>query len=914
MATRLYSPGAEDVLYLVDLSGYVFRAYHAVAPLSSPSGEPTHAVFGTVNMLERLIRQCRPALLAVAMDSKGKTFRSELFPGYKAHRPPPPPDLSQQMQRVAEVVAAFGVPIFQRDGVEADDLIATVVRLARERSLRVVVVSADKDLMQLVEPDQVVLWDSMRDRVFGAPEVEERYSVGPGQMRDLLALMGDTSDNVPGVPSVGPKTAAELLRQHGSLEGVYQALDAIPRKKLREVLRAHEADARLSQRLVTLASDLPIRLDLEALRFGGRDLAKLKALYLELGFTRLLTLLESSPLGAERAPDAVTPAAGAPLDAAITSAERPGEVACLHGLGDLEALVEEARRSGRLGGFALTTESQGALAPLVGLGLCPSPGRARYLPWRDTGSLTRAQATRALLPLLGDARIAKLGWDTKRDRVALSGAGLPLEGVTFDAGLAAYLLTPESPRSLELLAEQELGWTLPPVTALLKPSRGVLLHLAELPTEAAALLAAPRAELALHLESRLGPRLAEARLRGLLDEVELPLAALLAELELRGVLVDTQQLVRLGKRIEQELLLLEQRAHRIAGRDFNTGSPRQLEAILFDELGLKPLKRTKTARSTDAATLEALADEHELPGVILELRQLSKLKSTYTDTLPQQVDPHTGRIHTRWEQTVAATGRLSSLEPNLQNIPIRSELGRAIRGAFIAPPGHVIMSADYSQIELRVLAHLSRDPVLMDAFQRGQDVHARTAMEIFEVPADQVTPELRRRAKAVNFGVIYGQGDAGLSKSLGIGRLEAASFIAAYFRRHEGVRRFMDETLEAARASEQVHTLLGRRRGVPDIKSANRALRLAAERVAMNMPIQGTAADVLKLAMLALRTPPSPGARMVLTVHDELVFEVPEAEIQGAEPAIRAAMQGAAELSVPLVVDVRHGPSWSEAH
>ncbi len=445
-------------------------------------------------------------------------------------------------------------------------------------------------------------------------------------------------------------------------------------------------------------------------------------------------------------------------------------------------------------------------------------------------------------------------------------------------------------------------------------SRGHQLAFDEVPLDEATPYAAADADLSLRLMQRLAPRIGDEGLTRVFEEIEVPLSRVLADMEMDGVLVDTTVLGVLGKQVDKDLERLEKEAHRIAGRSFNVNSPRQLETLLFDEVGLKPIKRTKTSRSTDAATLEALADQHELPRVILELRQLAKLKGTYIDTLPKLVHPDTGRIHTSWEQAVAATGRLSSTDPNLQNIPVRTELGRSIRSAFIAPPGCELVSADYSQIELRVLAHLSQDPVLLEAFRTGQDIHTRTAMEIFELSADELTPEHRRRAKAVNFGVIYGQGDSGLAKSLGIARAEASSFIAAYFRRYEGVRRFMDETLEHARAGESVRTLLGRRRLLPDIRSGNRARRLAAERVAMNTPIQGTAADLLKLAMLALSEPVAPGAKMILTVHDELVFEVPEDHVEAAMQRVKQAMEHVYPLDVPLTVEVGHGANWNDAH
>ncbi|HOU90544.1 MAG TPA: DNA polymerase I [Polyangiaceae bacterium] len=919
MATRLFDPGADDVLYLVDLSGYVFRAYHALAPLTNAAGEPTHAVYGTITMLERMLRQRRPRRLAVAMDAPCPSFRKAVYDAYKANRATPPADLVVQFPRVSAVIDALAIPILQQDGLEADDLIATAVRRARERQLRAVIVSADKDLMQLVG-DDVLLWDTMRDRVVGPAEVVERFGVEVAQLGDLLALMGDASDNVPGVPSVGPKTARDLLLEHGTLDRLYAALDRIPRAKLRETLAQHRAQAYLSRELVTLRTDARIDPDLDRLRPGPPDRVRLRALYAELGFSRLLTALDEAeaPIPPERAPSEGE-AAGPARAASDAGASGATEVIVVDDPASLDALVARALAAPRL---ALTVEpvrEERLGAALAGLGIAFAPGRGYFVPFGRgtpgaTGHAPAPGVRAALARLLEAPGPARVLHDAKRTEVHLKALGLGLGPPRHDTLLMSYLLDPEAPHGLEALCDRELGVAPATRAEVARAARGKRVDLDGVPVPALARLVGGRAPLLLDLAERLAPRLAEERLTELYERVELPLARILARMELDGVLVDRDRLRGLAQHIDAELARLEQEAHRVAGRDFNVHSPRQLERILFDELALKPVKRTKTSRSTDAETLEALLHQHELPRVVLELRQLQKLKGTYVDTLPTLVSPLTGRIHTCWEQAVTATGRLSSSDPNLQNIPVRTELGRQIRAAFVAPPGQTLVSADYSQIELRVLAHLSSDPVLTDAFRRDQDIHTRTAMEVFDVDEAGVTPELRRRAKAVNFGVIYGQGDLGLAKSLGISRAEASSFIAAYYRRYPGVRRFMDQTLESARAGEAVRSMLGRRRRVPDIGSANRALRLAAERIAMNMPIQGSAADLFKLAMIAFDTPPTPGARMVLTVHDELVFEVPEAEAEAARAAIRRTMEAVVDLAVPLVVDVGVGPDWNAAH
>jgi len=911
MPTELFPAEAPDVLFLVDLSSYVLRAYHAVAPLTSPSGEPTHAVHGAVTMLERLFRDRRPALVAIAMDAGRDTFRREIYPEYKAHRPPAPADLVPQLARCEAIVRAFGVACYQQKGVEADDLIATAVRLARARGLRTVIVASDKDLMQLVGPD-VILWDTMRDRVVGTPEVEERFGVRVDQLGDLLALMGDSSDNIPGVPHVGPKTARELLNEHGTLDGIYANLARIPKKGLRENLTNHESDARLSRRLVSLKDDCPIEFELDRLRPGGRDAATLRGIYGELGFRRQLAELDA--LGAS--PSA--PADVRPAPARVLSEK--GEYETVLERSALESLVEAARRRGRVALEIATAPDDSALrGALVGLSLAVEPGKAAYVPLghRYVGApqqLAEGDVLAILAPLLADPNVKKVARDLKRIGVAFRRKDRQVEGFDFDAKLASYLIDPEARHDREALAERELGLVVPALETLTSRGRGRRVGFDELECAEATGYVAAGADFALRFAERLRPRLSEAGLEKLFDDVEVPLARLLVDLELAGVALDREVLAGLGAECETEIRRLEREAHRAAGHEFNVNSPRQLETILFDELSLKPVKRTKTSRSTDAETLDALADEHELPGIVLEIRQITKLKGTYIDALPTLVDGSSGRLHTSWEQAVAATGRLSSIDPNLQNIPIRTALGRKIRAAFVARPGTELVSADYSQIELRVLAHLSQDPVLLEAFRSEEDVHQRTAMEIFSVGADAVTREHRTRAKAVNFGIIYGQGESGLAKVLKVPRAEAAGFIAAYFQRYQGVRRFMNETLERARSGETVRSLLGRRRLVPGIRSANRAERLAAERVAMNMPIQGSAADVLKLAMLALKDPVTPGSRMILSVHDELVFEVPSEEVAEAKARIKQAMERACELAVPLTVDVGSGRDWNAAH
>jgi DNA polymerase-1 len=927
MPATLPPPGAEGVLYLVDLSGYVFRAYHAIAPLSSSKGEPTHAVLGTVNMLQKVVNEKRPHMLAVAMDSRGPTFRKAIDARYKATRVAPPPDLSQQMARCEEIVRAYHIPVYQENGIEADDLIAAVVLRAMQSggADRIVIVSADKDLMQLVrdDDDRVVLWDSMRDRVYGPEEVRAKFGVAASRVRDFLALTGDTSDNVPGVPSVGPKTASDLLNEYGTLDGIYENIAKVKRPKLREALTTHEADARISQRLVTLKADAEVKWDPEHLRYGGADVEALRTLFLDLEFHRLLDLI--SPKSGAATPVARAGASSSSAGAGESAAPPITRTyACVTDQSALAKLVADARRRGVVALQAETAGDDPMRAALIGLSLASAPGEGFYIPLahRYLGcppQLTWATVKEHVGPLFADAHVKKVAHDMKREEITLSRFGITFDGPIFDTMLASYLLDPEAPLGLKELSRRELNVTTVTYEEATSKQRGSQLDFDGVALERATDYAAASAEITVTLAERFEPRIEQEGLLPLMHDVELPLSRVLATMEATGVLVDVAFLGEVGKRVESDLRRIEAQCKEIAGRDFSVRSRDQLEKILFDELKLPVIKKTpKGGRSTDAEVLEELADKHALPKQILEFRELDKLKGTYIDALPKAVNPDTGRVHTRFSQTTAATGRLASVDPNLQNIPIRTEVGREIRAAFVAPPGHVIVSADYSQIELRVLAHLSQDPELIDAFRSRDDVHARTAALVFDVAKDAVTDEQRRMAKMVNFGVIYGMTDGGLAKRLGISRDEAARFIDAYFRRYAGVARFMEKTVESARHGEAVRTLLGRRRFLPNLHSANRGLRFEAERIAKNTPIQGTAADILKVAMVNLGSREiAPGVKMVLTVHDELVFEVPAAnadDLANVKKRIAEEMSGAMKLDVPLDVDVGHGDNWAKAH
>ncbi len=920
-AAHLPAPGTPGTLFVVDLSGYVFRAYHAITPLSNSRGEPTHAVMGTVNMLQKVVAEKRPHMFAVAMDSRTPSFRKTIDPRYKAHRPPAPADLGQQMVRCREIAVAYNIPVYEEPGFEADDLIAALTERAVREGLRVVIVSADKDLMQLVHDgdDQVLLWDSMRDRVYGPKEVHEKFGVRPSQLRDYLALTGDTSDNVPGVPGVGPKTAADLLNRFGDLTAVLARVDELKKSKVQDNLRAHQEDARLSYQLVGLRSDTPLAFDVAHLRYGGANKDELLRLFTELELHRLVQEHRAffGDAGAADGPKAKV--STAPKAAAAPAAPQEVRTSTITTRAELDALLALGKARGSLGVFVHATSVEAMRADIIGLSLGAGAQDSAYLPLghRYLGApsqLPVAEVAAALGPLLGDPAVTVCMYDAKFCEIVLGRHGMELSrGKVFDAMLAAYVLDPESAHAFSDIVGRELG--APPKPAEPRPRKG------EVPPDERDIESAAK-EFAAHgaslctVAARLGSRIEGEGLSPLLQDIELPLSHVLAQMEQAGVLVDVAQLQEASKRIEGELKALDARAKELAGRDFSLRSRDQLETILFDELKLPVKKRTpKGGRSTDAEVLEELSTQHALPAVLLEYRELDKLKGTYLDALPRAVHPVTGRIHTRFDQAVAATGRLSSNNPNLQNIPIRTEVGKQIRAAFVAPQGSCLVSADYSQIELRVLAHLSKDAGLIEAFQGDGDIHARTAAAVFDVPLGDVTAEMRRRAKTINFGVIYGMGESALAKQLHIPKEEAGRFIEAYFKRYDGVRRFMDDTVAQAKKGEAVRTLFGRRRFLPNLHSPNRGLRFEAERVAMNTPIQGTAADILKVAMLRLAAdPPAPGAKMILTVHDELLFEMPEASAQEALPRIAESMQGAVKLDVPLVVNVGKGANWASAH
>jgi len=898
------------MLLVFDLFNLVFRAYFALPKLQSSRGEPTGAVMGVIRMVRKLLRERQPDFAAVAMDSPVPVERKRTYEAYKANRPPAPEDLKEQIPVIDEVLGLMGLGTFAAGGWEADDVIATLTARAREKGWRVEIVSGDKDLAQLVDDGVSLLVEdpgSRSTRVMDVQAVKEKWGVEPARILDLLSLAGDSSDNVPGVPRVGPKTALKLLAEHGSLMGVLDAAGSMRRSKLRENLIAHRDDALLSRDLVRLKHDLPIEPDWDALRLSGPS--DPKALADLLGRLELRDVLSEilSEAGVEE-----TAQAGPARDYGL-----------ILDLAELEVEVARARNAGAVSVDLETTSLDPVRAEIVGVSLSSLGGRGRYVAIGHRYLGVPAQpdlddVLAVIRPLLEDPEIEVYGQNLKYEDVIFRRHGVHMAGVAFDTMIASYLLDPEKHQHrLDQISLERLGYRMMSYDEVTRKKRGSQLGFDEVMVEDAARYSAEDAEVVWALVPSMRDELGDAGLLHLMNDLELPLSRVLADMELTGLGLDVDYLGRLEARFASQLDVVVERAHAAAGREFNLASPRQLQQILFEEIGLKPMRKTKTGYSTDSEVLRALSAWHELPGLVLEYRGLSKLVSTYVRALPQAVNPESGRVHTSYNQAVAATGRLSSSGPNLQNIPVRSENGRLIRAAFRPSPDCLFMSADYSQIELRVLAHLSGDSDLIDAFRSDEDVHVRTASQVFGVPHDEVDSDLRSRAKAINFGVIYGQTDFGLSQQLGIPRKEARTFIEKYFERYTGVRSYMDRVIEEARSGEGVKTMMGRRRFLRAITSRNHAERTYAERMARNSPIQGTAADIIKLAMVrvhAALTEQGFGAKMVLTVHDELVFDVPRAERNDVERLVRSIMEGVLELDVPLLVDVGWGEDWGDAH
>ena len=928
---------APNPLVLVDGSSYLYRAFHAFPPLTNSAGEPTGAMYGVLNMLKSLILQVQPSHIAVVFDAKGKTFRDEMFEQYKSHRPPMPDDLRKQIQPLHDIIRALGIPLLVIEGVEADDVIGTLAVAASKANQKVLISTGDKDMAQLVD-DNIMLINTMNNTLLDREAVIEKYGIPPELIIDYLALMGDSADNIPGVAGVGEKTALGLLQGIGSMAEIYANLDKVAElpirgaKKLGDKLLAEKEMADLSYRLATIKTDVALDITPEQLTLGASNNDQLTEYFGRYEFKRWLNEVmngadsitnnneqptkinhyQATPALAQNNDDEVLPAIQidrSRYETLLTEA-------------DLNRWVEKLKQA-KL--FALDTETDNLdymAANLVGISFALENGEAAYLPLQldylgVPKILEKTTALSLLKPVLENPAIQKVGQNFKYDLTIFARNGIDVQGVAFDTMLESYVLNSTGRHNMDDLAKRYLGHQTISFEEIAGKGKNQLTF-NQIQLEQAAEYAAEDADVTMKLQQVLWEKLSkEPTLEKLFKEMELPLLGVLSRMERRGVLIDSDALFLQSNEIANRLSELEEQAYVLAGQPFNLASTKQLQEILFDKLGLPVIQKTpKGAPSTNEEVLEELAFSHELPKVLVEHRGLSKLKSTYTDKLPQMVNPQTGRVHTSYHQAVTATGRLSSSDPNLQNIPIRNEEGRRIRQAFIARKGFTVVAADYSQIELRIMAHLSQDQGLINAFTQGKDIHRSTAAEIFGVALDEVTSEQRRNAKAINFGLIYGMSAFGLSRQLGIGRADAQNYMDLYFKRYPGVQTFMHDIREKAKAQGYVETLFGRRLYLPDINSSNGMRRKAAERVAINAPMQGTAADIIKRAMIQLdqKLQNDPDIAMIMQVHDELVFEVRSEKVAFYNELIKTQMESAADLVVPLIVEVGQGTNWDEAH
>lgn len=887
-----------EPVYLIDASAYIYRAYHAIAPLTNKSGLPTHAVYGFTNILLRVLREKAPRFVGIAFDMRGPNFRHEMYPDYKANRPAMPDDLACQIPYIKEIVTAHNLTCLERQGYEADDLLASAAKKLAAQGHPVIIVSGDKDLLQLVSQN-ITLWDPMRNVFMDPAAVQKKYNVPPEQLLDFFALMGDSSDNVPGVAGIGPKTAEKLINQYGSLDGLYQNIESVSQAKLREKLLTSRENAFLSRRLIALKEDLATP-ELKDYEIPAPNEEKLRELYAFLDFSRLLKSQPSSAVALDTK--------GFKL---ITTESQ------------LQELCRQLAKAPFLVLDTETTALDPLVAELVGISLCTTAEEAYYLPigHRDenkkplAGQLPLILVKENLAPLFSNPHLPKLGHNLKFDLAILENQGLHLAPPLWDTMIASYLIDPS--RRSQKLDDLCLEMLDKRLTSFSEVTNGDKRpdSFAYVAPEAAKDYSCEDVIGAFLLWQQFRPQLEEFGLWTLFSDLEMELVPILARMEQTGIMVDQAQLHILSEDFGQQLAGIEKTIYTLAGETFNINSTRQLGEILFAKLGLPQGRKTKTGYSTDVKVLESLARQHDLPAAILAHRTLSKLKNTYVDKLPELIHPKTGRIHTSFNQAVTATGRLSSSNPNLQNIPIRTPEGQKIRAAFVAAPGQLFLSADYSQIDLRVMAHYSQDPALLAAFRAGQDIHSQTAAEIFRVNPAFISPEMRRVAKTINFGIVYGMSAFGLAAQLNLSRKEAATFIERYFSHYAGVKRFMEEIVEKARQDGFVTTLLNRRRLLPDITSVNKTSREFAERTAINTPIQGTAADIIKLATIAATRRLSEqkfGAKLLLQIHDELVFEVPAQEIEATGAVVKEAMEGVLRLDVPLVVNTVVGENLAK--
>ncbi|TMO58451.1 DNA polymerase I [Pseudoalteromonas phenolica] len=910
----------ENPLILVDGSSYLFRAYHAPPHLTNSKGEATGAIYGVINMLKSLVRQFNPSHMVVVFDAKGPTFRNEMYSEYKAHRPPMPDDLRTQIEPIHEIIKAMGLPLVSITGVEADDVIGTFARIASEQQRHVLISTGDKDMAQLVN-EHVTLINTMTDTVLDPQGVVDKFGIGPELIIDYLALMGDKVDNIPGVPGVGEKTALAMLQGIGSIKSLYDRLDDIAglgfrgSKTMAKKLEEHKAQLDLSYELATIKLDVEVEQNLETFAIADMNKDRLIELYGQCEFKRWLSELLDGKEAPKTAAEQAQPEAKkieAHYETILTEAQ-------------LTAWAEKLKSAELIAFDTETTSLDYMQADLVGMSFAVTEGEAAYLPMAHDymgapEQLSKEFVFEVLGPILADDSVKKVGQNLKYDKSVLARAGFELNGIAFDTMLESYVFNSVGTRhDMDSLALKYLGHKNISFEEIAGKGKSQLTF-NQIELEKAAPYAAEDADITLRLHNQLWPMLKEqSELLPVFNEIELPLLSVLSDIERTGVKIDSQMLAEQSVEIAARLTELEKEAYEIAGEEFNLSSTKQLQAILFDKLGLPVLKKTpKGAPSTAEEVLQELAHDYPLPKLIIEHRGLAKLKSTYTEKLPKLVNPETGRVHTSYHQAVTATGRLSSSDPNLQNIPIRNEAGRRIRQAFIADEGHVILAADYSQIELRIMAHLSQDAGLLKAFAEGKDVHSATASEVFGVPLEEVTSDMRRKAKAVNFGLIYGMSAFGLARQLDIPRNEAQHYMDKYFERFPGVLEYMERTREEAAGKGYVETLFGRRLHLPDIKARNGARRKAAERAAINAPMQGTAADIIKKAMLKvaqwLATQTTNDIKLLMQVHDELVFEIAKDKVEAFSEHICSLMSEAASLDVPLLVEADYGENWEQAH
>jgi len=887
----------KEKLFLIDGNSYCYRAFYAIRELVNSKGKPTNAVYGFILMLKKLLEKEKPVYLAVAFDLKGPTFRHKQFEDYKVHRKPMPDDLASQMGLIKETVSAYNIPIFEKQGFEADDILATIAKKVSQQGIDVYIVTGDKDMLQIVDKNIKVYSTHKDDLIYDSETVQERFSgLGPGNITDFIALSGDATDNIPGVHGIGEKTAIELIKEFGSLDNIYKNLDKIKSEPRRKMLSEQEDSARMSKELATVDTDVPIEIDIENMRVKNPDSEKLLEIFKDLEFKTFAREITSSNSDVHK--------------------EACYKTICSHE--DFKDFIKELKTKKEIVLDIETTSEQPMKAGLVGISFCWKEGEAYYvalcsMPYAK--GIDLEAAIKELKPILEDENIKKIGQNIKYDKLVLSNYDIEVRGITHDTMIASYLLNPSRmSHGLDDLAFEYLGHKMTPINELLGTGKKrITMDMVEIGK--VSMYSCGDSDVTLRLKNIFEKELFKKELESLFNDIELPLIGVLSDMEKNGVKIDVDFLKETSLEIEKELSSLIKDIYQIAGEEFNINSPKQLSRILFEKLSLPVVKKTKTGASTDVEVLEKLSSLHPLPKELLRYRELSKLKSTYVDALPELINKKTGRLHTSFNQAVTATGRLSSSNPNLQNIPIKTEEGRKIRKAFIGEKSNFIVSADYSQIELRILAHLSKDPELIAAFEKDRDVHSHTASLIFGVDEKEVTPEMRANAKTVNFGIIYGISAFGLGKGLGIDPGNAQQFIDSYFERYPAVRVYMEDKIEEARSVGYVTTLFNRRRYIPEIKTGGMREQQQAERIAINTPVQGSAADLIKIAMINIHRSMKEKklkSLMTLQVHDELVFEVLKGELDEMKKLVKKEMEGAVKLSVPIKVGVRYGKNWLE--